>query len=295
MEVSTHSPWVSRLAASVIPDVVVANAHAVGRMLEVTRKSDRRDAEMLARLGRADIELLRPVRHRGARAQADLSLLRSRSQLIAVRTSLINHVRGACKAVGVQLPTCSTESFHKAMADAIPAELKTAQDAVLSAIAHLTAKIKELDREVAKMCKSAYPETGRLMQVPGVGPLCGLTFVLTVEEPDRIAQTRNVGAYFGLVPKRSQSGDRDPELHITKRGDADVRRLLVTSAQYILGPFGPDTDLRRFGKRLEAKGGKAAKRRAVVAVARKLAVLLLSLWRSGQAYVPLKNSQAGMA
>jgi transposase len=295
MEVSTHSPWVSRLAESVIPDVVVANAHAVGKILESTRKSDRRDAEMLARLGRADIELLRPIQHRGAKAQADLSLLRSRAQLIAARTSLVNHVRGACKAVGVGLPDCSTEAFHKAVPSEIPSELKTAQGAVLSVIEHLTAKIKELDREVAGMCKSEYPETTLLTQVAGVGPICSLTFVLTVEEPDRIVQTRNVGAYFGLVPKRSQSGDRDPELHISKCGDADMRRLLVSSAQYILGPFGPDTDLRRFGKRLEKKGGKSAKRRAVVAVARKLAVLLLSLWRSGQEYIPLKNGQATMA
>lgn len=295
MEVCTHSPWVSRLTATVIPDVVVANSHAVGEILKTTRKSDRRDAEMLARLGRADVKLLRPVQHRGPRAQADLSLLRSRAQLIEARTSLINHVRGACKAVGKTLPGCSTEAFHKAVPSEIPAELKTAQDAVLSVIEHLNAKIKDLDREVAGMCKSQYSETARLTQVPGVGPICSLTFVLTVEESDRIAQTRNVGAYFGLVPAKSQSGDRDPEMHITKCGSADMRRLLVSSAQYILGPFGPDSDLRRFGKRLEKKGGKAAKRRAVVAVARKLSVLLLSLWRSGQEYVPLKNSQTSLA
>ena len=295
MEVGTHSPWVSRLAKSVISDVVVADALAVALIWAATRKSDRRDAEVLARLGRADIALLRPIQHRGAQAQADLSLLRSRSQLVATRTCLVNHVRGACKSVGVRLPKCSTESFHKAVADAIPAELKTAQDAMLSVIAHLTTKIKELDREADRMCDEVYPETGRLTQIAGVGSLCALTFVLTVEQPDRIVHTRNVGAYFGLVPKRSQSGGRDPELHITKRGDEDVRRLLVTSAQYILGPFGPDTDLQRFGRRLEARGGKSAKRRAVVAVARKLAVLLLSLWRSGQQYIPLKDGPAKVA
>lgn len=292
MEVCTHSPWVSRLTTTVVPDVVVANSHAVGEILKTTRKSDRRDAEMLARLGRADVELLRPVQHRGPQAQADLSLLRSRAQLIEARTSLINHVRGACKAVGKTLPDCTTEAFHKAVPSEIPAELKTAQDAVLSVIEQLTVKIRELDREVVGMSKSGYPETSLLTQVAGVGPICSLTFVLTVEDPTRIAQTRNVGAYFGLVPAKNQSGDRDPEMHITKRGNADMRRLLVSSAQYILGPFGPDTDLRRFGKRLEKKGGKAAKRRAVVAVARKLSVLLLSLWRSGQPYEPLRNSQA---
>jgi transposase len=181
------------------------------------------------------------------------------------------------------------------VAGLIPAELKKAQGAVLESIAQLSLKIKELEVEIHRMCKEGYPETERLMQVAGVGPITALTFVLTVEQPDRIVQTRNVGAYFGLVPGCSQSGNRAPELHITKRGDEDVRRLLVSCAQYILGPFGPDTDLRRFGERLEAKGGKAAKRRAVVAVARKLAILLLSLWRSGQTYKPLKDSSAAVA
>jgi transposase len=295
MEVGTHSPWASRLVAALGLEVVVADPHAVKLIWAAGRKSDRRDAQVLARLGRADIELLHPIRHRGAQAQADLSLLRSRAQLVEVRTSLVNHVRGACKSVGARLPKCSTDSFPKAVAGSIPAELKTAQGAVLSTIAQLTAKIRELDREIVRMCEERYPETKLLMQVPGVGPLTALTFALTLEQPDRIMRTRNVGAYFGLVPDRSQTGGRDPEMHITKRGDEDVRRLLVSCAHYILGRFGPDTDLQRFGRRLEAKGGKAAKRRAVVAVARKLAVLLLSLWRSGQTYVPLRISEAKVA
>lgn len=295
MEVGTHSPWVSRALASLGIEVVVADPYAVKLIWSAGRKSDRRDAQVLARLGRADIELLHPVQHRGAQAQADLSLLRSRAQLVEVRTCLVNHVRGSCKSLGVRLPKCSTESFHTMVAGSIPAELKKAQGAVLESIAQLSSKIKELEVEIHRMCKERYPETERLMQVTGVGPITALTFVLTVEQPTRIVQTRNVGAYFGLVPGCSQSGNRDPELHITKRGDEDMRRLLVSCAQYILGPFGPDTDLRRFGERLQAKGGKAAKRRAVVAVARKLAILLLSLWRSGQTYKPLKNSPAAVA
>jgi transposase len=295
MEVGTHSPWVSREVASLGMEVVVADPYAVKLIWAAGRKSDRRDAQVLARLGRADISLLRPVQHRGAQAQADLSLLRSRAQLVEVRTCLVNHVRGSCKSLGVRLPKCSTESFHRTVADSIPAELKKAQGAVLDSIAQLSEKIKELEVEIHRMCAESYPETKRLTQVTGVGPITALTFVLTVEQPSRIVQTRNVGAYFGLVPGCSQSGNRDPELHITKRGDEDMRRLLVSCAQYILGPFGPDTDLRRFGERLQAKGDKAAKRRAVVAVARKLAILLLSLWRSGQTYEPLKKSPAAVA
>jgi len=295
MEVGTHSPWVSRAVASLGVEVVVADPHAVKLIWASHRKSDRRDAQVLARLGRADIELLRPICHRGPQAQADLSLLRSRAQLVEARTSLVNHVRGACKAVGGRLPKCSTDSFPKAVASSIPAELKTAQGAILSMIAQLTTKIRELDREIGRMCEERYPETRLLMQVPGVGPITALTFVLTLELPGRIVGTRNVGAYLGLVPGRRQTGGDDPELSITKRGDVDMRRLLVSCAHYILGRFGPDTDLQRFGRRLAARGGKAAKRRAVVAVARKLSILLLSLWRSGQAYVPLKTCEAKVA
>jgi len=112
--------------------------------------------------------------------------------------------------------------------------------------------------------------------------------VLTLEDPGRFRQSRAVGPYLGLCPRRDQSGGRDAQLRITKRGDAMLRRLLVSGAQYILGPFGPDTDLRRWGLRLAARGGKNAKKRAVVAVARKLATLLHRLWVSGATYQPLR-------
>ncbi len=113
--------------------------------------------------------------------------------------------------------------------------------------------------------------------------------MLTLEDPARFPTSRDVGAYVGLVPKRSASGQRDPQLGITRAGDRMLRRLLVQAAHYTLGPFGPDTDLRRFGEKLAARGGKNAKKRAIVAVARKLAVLLHSLWSTGEVYEPLRH------
>jgi transposase len=99
-----------------------------------------------------------------------------------------------------------------------------------------------------------------------------------------------VGAYLGLVPARDQSGNRDPQKRISKEGDEMLRKLLVGSAHYILGPFGSDSDLRRHGEKIASRGGKNSKKRAAVAVARKLSVLLHSLWTSGEVYDPLRNA-----
>ena len=138
--------------------------------------------------------------------------------------------------------------------------------------------------------KESYPETELLRQVEGIGPLTALTFVLTLEDPYRFEKSRSVGAYLGLVPASDQSGERDPQRRISKEGDEMLRRLLVGSAHYILGPFGSDSDLRRHGEKIASRGGKNAKKRAVVAVARKLSVLLHRLWVNAEVYDPLYNT-----
>jgi transposase len=160
---------------------------------------------------------------------------------------------------------------------------------VLETIASLTHKIRRYERHIEQLASERYPETCLLRQVSGVGPLTALSFVLTLEDPGRFRRSRSVGAYLGLRQRQSQSGEQDPELRITKAGDHDLRRLLIGSAHYLLGPFGPDTDLRRWGLALAARGKKNAKKRAVVAVARKLAVLLHRLWVTAEVYEPLRN------
>ena len=150
--------------------------------------------------------------------------------------------------------------------------------------------IQAYDERVEKLAREKYPQTALLRQVKGVGPVTSLAYVLTLENPGRFAQSRDVGPYLGLVPKQEDSGDSQPQLRISKAGDEMLRRLLVGSAQYILGPFGPDTDLRRYGLRLCERGGKNAKKRAAVAVARKLAVLLHRLWVGGEVYEPLRQT-----
>lgn len=295
MEVGTHSPWVSRLVTRLGHEAIVANPRKVRLIAHSEDKHDRIDAELLARLGRVDPQLLRPIRHRGEQAQRDRALLGVRDGLVRARTALINQARGQAKALGLRLPRCTAQGFARRMRkqglDAAFAGLEV----LVEQIHQLSRQLRELERRIEALCESRYPETALLRQVSGVGAVTALAYVLTVEDPKRFARSRQVGAYLGLRPRRRQSGATDPALRITKAGDPFLRRLLVQSAHYILGPFGPDTDLRRFGQRLIARGGRAARKKALVAVARKLAVLLHRLWATGTAYEPLRTAESAAA
>jgi transposase len=254
------------------------------------RKNDKVDARTLARLVRADPELLYPIQHRGDQARQDLVLLRAREGLVAARTKLINCVRGQVKSVGGRLPSCSAESFHYTVTDKLPDSVKDALLPLVLQIGEMSKGIRAFDAEVVRMSNQKYPETERLQQVRGVGPITSLTYVLTLEKPERFEKSRDVGSYLGLVPRQDESGETSKQLRITKTGDKMLRQLLVSSGQYILGPFGEDCDLQQFGLKLAERGGKNAKKRAVVAVARKLAVLLHRLWLTGEEYEPLHNA-----
>lgn len=284
MEVGSHSRWVSELLRELGHEVLVANARKLRAIYHNPRKGDRVDAQTLARLARLDPALLSPVHHRSPQAQADLAILRSRDALVRSRTLLINHVRGTAKAAGARLPSCTAHGFATKVAPAIPHALQAALLPILESIAALDQQIRDFDRQLETLCRDRYPQALALRRVAGVGPVTALAFILTLEDPSRFRKSREVGPALGLVPKRDQSGDRDPQLRITKTGNTYLRRLLVSCAQYILGPFGPDCDLRRWGLRLAERGGKSAKKRAVVAVARKLAILLHRLWVTGEVY-----------
>lgn len=290
IEVGTHSPWVSRLLAECGHEVIVANPRKVRLIYKNRRKNDAIDAMYLARLARTDPDLLAPIRHRGPETQRDLALLRSRDALVSARTKLINHVRGAVKSTGTRLPRWGSEAFATKAGAGLPVELEAALQPLIEVIASLTTQIRSLDRRLEELA-SAYPETARLRRVKGVGPLTSLAYVLTLEDPARFATSRAVGPYLGLIPAQRDSVDSKPAMRISKEGDAFVRRLLVGSAQYILGPFGEDCDLRRHGFKLGAGGSTKDKRRAVVAVARKLAVLLHRLWTSEEPYDALYNAK----
>ena len=290
IEVGVHSGWVSRLLERWGHEVIVANPRQVPLIFKNTKKTDRTDAECLARLARVDPELLRPVRHRSEAAQQDLALIRSRDILVRTRTKLISHARSLAKCFGVRLCRCSAPAFHRKVGEEIPEGIRPALDPIVSVIEDLTARIAAFDRRIEKLSGQKYDETRGLRQVTGVGPVTALAYILTLEDPGRFKKSREVGPYLGLTRRTDDSGERESQLRITKAGDSYLRRLLVGCAQYILGPFGPDSDLRRHGEAIARRGGMNAKKRAAVAVARKLAVLLHHLWATGEVYEPLRNT-----
>jgi transposase len=288
LETGTHSGWVSRIVAAYGHQVVIANAREVRKIHQNDRKNDRTDAEILARMVRFDPQLLAPVVLRTEQMQTDISLIRARDALVGARTKLINAARGLTKALGSRLPRCTSPYFAQRVREQMPKELAWTLTPLVTAIDALTEQIRYCDRRVETLAKERYPETAVLQQIAGVGSLTSLAFVLTLFDKGRFARSRDVGPYLGLVPRQDQSGDRSPQLPITKAGNGYLRRLLVGSSHYILGPFGPDSDLRRFGQHLAGRGSKNDKKRAIVAVARKLAVLMHRLWATAEIYDPLR-------
>ena len=292
VEVGTHSAWIRDVICSFGHEVLVANPRLMEGSKRRKRKNDRIDANKLARLGRVDPQSLHPMQHRSREVRQDLVLLRARDALVAARTELINATRGLVKSMGRRLPKCSSPSFAQKVEAAVPAEIREALLPLVRMTGALSEGIEGYDKKIEKLASEKYGHTALLRQVKGVGPITSLAYVLTLENPERFVKSRDVGPYLGLVPKQEDSGDSQPQLGISKTGDTMLRRLLVGSAQYILGPFGPDTDLRRYGLRLCERGGKNAKKRAAVAVARKLAVLLHRLWVTGEVYEPLRHGMS---
>jgi transposase len=286
IEVGAHSRWVSALLDELGHKVTVANPRRVKLISQNAKKTDEVDAELLARLGRVDVELLAPVQHRGTESQADLAVPKARDALVACRAKLVNVCRGMAKSFGTRLPKCSAASFHRQAWEHVPEELRPALAPIFKALQALQETIGEEDKTIARL-SAKYSDAAVIGQPNGVGVLTSLVFLLTLEDQHRFASSRSVGAFVGLTSRKSQSGDDDPELRITKAGDPFLRKLLVQCANYIMGPFGKDSDLRRWGLGLAKKGGKNARKRAKVAVARKLAVLMHRLWVTGEVYEPL--------
>src|SRR6202161_514889 len=294
LETGTHSPWASRLLTELGHEVLVAHAQKVELITKSNRKDNRHDARTLARLARIDPELLGPVRHRSAKAQIHLTVIRARAELVSARTALVNAARGLVKSYGQRLPKCGTYQVNEKLAEGVSAQLRDVVVPLLREVESLNERIQEYEVRMEKIAKESYPHVSLLKQVKGVGTQIALTYVLTLEDPHRFPKSREVGCFLGLRPGRRNSGESQPQMHISKEGDRYLRTLLVQGAHYILGPFGADSDLRRWGLKLAARGGKNAKKRAVVAVARKLAVLLHRLWVTGEVYEPLRNSHKAM-
>jgi transposase len=291
LEVGTHSPWMSRHLAGMGHEVIVANAHKVKLITQSVRKNDRIDARQLARLARVDPKLLSPIRHRGEEAQMDLAVIRARAELMEARTKLINSARGLAKPMGERLKRCDADQVGVGLVEGLGERTQTAIEPLLKTVEAISEQIRQYDEQIEGIAKR-YPEVELLQQVYGVGVLIAVTYILTLEDGGRFAHSRDVGPYLGLQPKQRDSGDSQPELGISKTGDGLLRSLLVQGAHCILRKGAPDSDLRAWGIGKMGSGGKRAKKRAIVAVARKLAVLLHHLWVTGEVYDPLYQRKA---
>lgn len=289
MEVGMNSPWISRFFEGLGHRVLVANPRKLRAIYSNDRKCDRRDAEMLARLARADEKLVHPIKHGTEQAQRDLLQIKLRDNLVRQRVDVISAVRFTLKSIGIRLrspkTTCFARHARRELETDFPETLALIEPS-LAVLDAMSVQIRELEKAIEKLATESYPQCMFLQGITGVGTITSLTFVLTIGDPERFARSRDVGAYLGLVPKRDQSGDSDKQLRISKAGNAYLRRLLVSAAQYVIGPFGPDCELKRHGLMLAERGGKRAKKKAVVAIARKLAVIMFALLRDGADYRP---------
>jgi transposase len=292
IECGTHSPWVSRLLQELGHEVIVANPRRLRLISESDRKNDKADARLLAKLGQAALDLLSPVQHRSEQVQFDLAIIKARDAAVLSRARLVTHIRGIVKSVGGRLAVCSTGVFSKKALEGCPAELLESIKPLLRIVEHLTQEIRRYDKLIAKKVQEQYPNTGSILTIPGVGPLTALTFVLLLNnDPDRFSKSRDLGCYFGLQPKQQDSGKHVSQLGITKAGDNLMRKLAVQCAHFMLGRFGKDTALKRWGLALSVRGGKNAKKRAVVAVARKLLVIMHRLWKKQERFVPFPGAE----
>ena len=300
IETGTHSRWVAQLLEMMGQEVIVANARKLKLISENNQKSDKVDPRLLSQLGCMNVEWLHPVYQRSQEAHCDLLQVRAREALIETRTALINHARGIVKSFGSRLEKSAAERFVTVAQEQTPAALKPALSGVLAALEEINEQIYSYDCQIEHLCNTKYQQAAQcIRQVKGVGPVTTLGYVLTLEDKERFEQSRDVGPYLGLVPKKRQSGSCDPRLGISKAGDELVRKLLVNCAHHILGPLGQDSDLRRWGLALvraaERNGKKGARKLAAAAVARKLAVLLHRLWVTGAKYEPLRKDRGQAA
>jgi transposase len=251
MEAGTHSIWISEQLQELGHEFIVANVCELRAISHSDRKSDQVDAEKLARYARLDPKILRPIVHRTVEQQEALTLIRARDLIVRLRTAAVNAVRGLTKSCGHRMPASSTRCFAQRSLAAMPPGLAQALGPVLEQIAEMTTKIKQYDLQIKKLTETEYAETQALLKVHGVGPITALTYVLALGNKQRFQRSRDVGCYLGLRPRRSQSGDRDPQLGITKAGNVYLRSLLIECANHILRPHGKDSSLRQWGLHLE--------------------------------------------
>ena len=288
MEVGTHSPWASRLVSQCGHEVIVANARKLSKQ---RIKTDKRDARMLANKTYQQSEELRAIHHRSEQHQKDMVVVQVRAALVQTRTKLITTARGLVKGFGERLPAGDAGTVTEQLAGGLPDPIGDLIKPLLRQIESINLEMELLDDKIKELVEQ-YPETKEMLKIRSVGPVTALTFVLTISDPKRFDASRTVGVVLGMTPGKAQSGQLDPQLGISKAGNGYMRGLFVQCAHLVLSKRGGDSDIRRWGIKLMGDGtNRKAKKRAVIAVARKLAVLLHKLWVSQATYEPFYYSK----
>ena len=293
-ETGTHCRWMRREVESLGMEAIVANPAKLRMVTESNTKNDRNDARELARFALADAELLHPVRLRGERCQQALRLVKARDMLVKVRTMHVNELRGFAKSMGFRLPGCPAGRVHALDKSGWPADFESVAWPLMDVLETVDLKIRAYEAQIRSIAES--PElkacVDRVREVYGIGLLSGVALVASIDaDPSRFRKARDAGAYFGLVPRQRQSGDVDEQCHVTKAGSSLVRRLMVEAAQMVLRSSSRDTDAKLKGERMCARGGRIAKKKALVAVARCLVVTAVALLKKpGAEYVPLSDA-----
>ena len=291
MEAGGTSPWVSRLLGSLGHEVVVCSPRRVRLIAESTLKNDKVDAEVLARLVRLDPEFLKPIQHRSEQAQLLRGNLKVRSAMVEARTKWINTIRGLLRSFGYKVSGKAPHTFAERVDRMkLPSELRAVIEPLLAQLDLLSGEIERRNQHLEEMVKDL-PEVAHLREIPGVGPVVATYFVLTIDDPDRFKRSRDVAAFFGLRPSMRKSASTTHFGRITKEGDPEMRRLLVQAAHACLLTKA-DCELKRWALALAERKGKG---KAVVALARKLAVLMHRLWVTGEVYQALPNTEASQA
>jgi transposase len=285
-EVGSQSRWVQKFARECgIEDCIVTNPRKLLLITQSLKKTDQSDAYVLARAGQSMPELLSPIEHVSDEIYADRALLESRDHLVRMRTQLITRIRSLVKTSSTKIARCSPESFHHKAPEHIPEMLRPACKPLFAMLEALDPQIRQIEKELRKLIKKKYAIAAKLQEIAGVGCIVALSFVLTVGDPSRFQDARAIGAYFGLTPRKRQSGSSNPQLGITKAGNRGMRCRLVLAAHCLLAR-GEDCALKRWALKLCERGGRNAKKRAIIALARKLAVIMLALWKNDTAYDP---------
>ena len=292
-ETGTHCRWMNEVAEGMGFKVYVANPCRLRMMTESKTKNDVNDARMLARLALSDPGLLHPVKLRGPEHQKMLNLHEMRNLLIKQRTGIIVQMRGIAKSMGFRIAKCSTSSFHKLETKTWPKEFRDIVWPMLKNLEQLAVTIKTYEKQIRELAETPTfkAQVERLMEIHYVGLHVATGFGAgTGGDMERFEKPRDIGPWLGVTPKQDQSGDIDRQCHITKAGSPLMRRLLVESAQMILRDGSSDTDLKVKGLRICARGAKIAKRKAITAVARSLAVLMVAMLKKpDMPYVPLSE------